>query len=98
MNEKFHSSFLRALMGLADLLFCFGLLAIQFKAFGTVIKILFNLPPQYENLCIICFAIFLSIYTLKGGFTSIVLTDILQFWVFAIAFISFITFVVFKTI
>ena len=88
IDEKYHSSFLRALMGLAEFVFYFGILIMQFKAFGMIAKSLFNLPAQYENLCVVCFAVFLSLYTFKRGFIAVALTDILQFWVFAIAFIS----------
>ena len=97
MDEKFHSSFLRALMGLAEFLFFLGLLVLQFKTFGTIAKALFDLPQQYENLCVIGFAIFLCLYMLKGGFVSIVYTDILQFCVFIIAFVSLVVYVTFKT-
>lgn len=95
IDEKYHSSFLRALMGLAEFVFYFGIM--QFKAFGMIAKSLFNLPAQYENLCVVCFAVFLSIYTFKRGFIAVALTDILQFWVFAIAFISLIIFITVKT-
>jgi Na+/proline symporter len=78
MDEKYHSSFLRAVMGLAELVGRFAMLSIQFKAFGTIAKVLFNLSPQYEKICIIGFAVFLILYTFRGGFVSIVLTDILQ--------------------
>ncbi len=97
MDEKYHSSFLRALMGLAELVGRFAMLSIQFKAFGTIAKVLFNLSPQYEKLCIIGFAVFLILYTFRGGFVSIVLTDILQFWMFIVAFVSLVIFVIFKT-
>jgi len=97
MDEKYHSSFLRAVMGLSELVGRFAMLAIQFKAFGTFAKVLFNMPPQYEKMCIIGVAIFLMLYTCRGGFTSIVLTDILQFWVFIVAFVSLVIFVIFKS-
>ena len=67
MDEKFHSSFLRAIMGLAEILVFFVFFVMQFKAFGTISKVMFNLPPQYEKLYTIVFAIFLSLYTFKGG-------------------------------
>ena len=97
MDEKYHSSFLRAVMGLAELVGRFAMLSIQFKAFGTIAKVLFNLSPQYEKICIIGFAVFLILYTFRGGFVSIVLTDILQFWMFIVAFVSLVIFVIFKT-
>lgn len=97
MDGKFHSSFLRALIGLSEFLFYIGILVIMFKAFGTIAKALFNLPPQYENLCVLGFAIFLSLYTAKGGFLAIILTDILQFWVFIIAFVCLVGFIAFKS-
>lgn len=97
IDKELHSSFLRALIGLSEFLLHIGLLAIQFKAFGTIAKALFNLPPQYESLCVIGFAIFLCIYTAKGGFVAITLTDILQFWVFVVAFICLVVFVAFKS-
>ena len=59
MDEKFHSSFLRALIALSEFLLIFGCLVMQFKALGTVAKSILNIPPQYENLCIVGFAIFL---------------------------------------
>ena len=70
---------------------------MQFKAFGVIAKSLFNLPAQYENLCVVGFAVFLSLYTFKRGFIAVACTDILQFWVFAIAFISLIIFITVKT-
>lgn len=97
IDKELHSSFLRALIGLSEFLLHIGLLAIQFKAFGTIAKSLFNLPPQYEQMCIFVFAIFLCIYTAKGGFVAITLTDILQFWVFVVAFICLVVFVAFKS-
>ena len=97
IDEKFHSSFLRALLGLSEFLLFLGILVLTFKAFGTIAKALFNLPPQYEQLCVIGFAIFLSLYTAKGGFLAITLTDILQFWVFIIAFVCLVGFVVYKS-
>ena len=98
MDEKFHSSFLRALLGLAEFLLYIGILVIMFKSFGTIAKALFNLPPQYEKICVLGFAIFLSFYTAKGGFLAITLTDILQFGVFIVAFICIVSFVAFKIV
>ena len=97
MDEKFHSSFLRALIALSEFLLIFGCLVMQFKALGTVAKSILNIPPQYENLCIVGFAIFLCIYTSKGGFVAINLTNILQFSIFIIAFVSLIIFIAFKS-
>ena len=97
IDEKFHSSFLRALLGLAEFLFYIGILVIMFKSFGTIAKALFNLPPQYEKICVLGVAIFLSFYTAKGGFLAITLTDIVQFGVFIVAFVCIVSFVAFKS-
>ena len=97
VDEKYHSSFLRALIGIAEFLFFFGIMIGQLNTFGIIFKVLFDLPPQYEKFCIIGFAVFLSLYTFKRGFIAVALTDILQFWVFAIAIIGLIIFIVFKT-
>lgn len=97
MDEKYESTFLRAVMGFAETVLRFGRLAIQFKAFGILTRSLFNFSAEAEKISIICFALFLIFYTFRGGFVSVVLTDILQFWIFIIALGTLMVFIVFKT-
>lgn len=97
MDEKYHSTFLRGLMGFAETASSLGMLAIQLKAFGVLTRSLFNFSTQAENICIVCFALLLILYTLRGGFISIIMTDMLQFCTFMVAFVSLIVYITFKT-
>ena len=73
-----HVGMITALTGAIS---CLGMVAVQFKIFGTLFDYFFNFGSDYS--LIIC-SIIVIVYSTSGGIKSVTVTDIIQFLTFTI--------------
>jgi len=73
---------------------CLGMVAVQFKIFGTLFEYFFNFGSDYS--LVVCSLIVIA-YSAFGGIRSVTVTDIIQFMTFTI-FLPIILFLVLRDV
>jgi len=78
---NFYGNNVRVLTGICGVLGSLGIIAVQFKIFGSVVDYVFSIN---KNISIIASGIIVSTYCIIGGIKSVVRTDVIQFLFFII--------------
>jgi Na+/proline symporter len=71
----------RFITAIAGMIGSAGLIAVQFKAFGSIFSYFMNIPATFA---IIISGVIATIYSAFGGIRAVTFTDILQFFAFGV--------------